>query len=258
MIYLHKIFPLIFSPVIIIISLILFGLVLKKYFLIYLATGLLFIASLPIVSTCLVKYLERGQIYLSLEEVKPANAIIVLGGMLTSVQTSRGIEFEWLDPDRFFGGVELALANKAHYLIFTGGKLPWEKGLTTEGVYLKQKTVMYGIAKDRVFVTKPASNTEEEANAVKELLDQELDNGIKSVILVTSAFHMPRAKSLFEKVGFNVKSYPVDFKTDVSNITPMSFIPSAHALKDMEFSLRELMGRLYYSFSSMKKPRAPK
>ena len=247
MIYIHKILPLFLSPATIVIALILLGLVFKKYFLIYLAVLLLILSSTPIVATSLVKYLEGNQVHLSADEIKPADAIVVLGGMLTSVRTTHGVDFEWVDPDRFFGGVDLVLANKAHYLIFTGGKLPWDKSPITEGVFLKQKTSTYGISKGRILVTKPVENTNEEAIAVKELLDEKLGLKPKSIILVTSAFHMERAKDLFIQNGFIVTTYPVDFKADISDLTPMSFMPSAYALKDVEFALRELMGRLYYS-----------
>ena len=247
MIYVHKILPLLFSPIIIVVVLILSGLVFKRYFLIYLAVFALVISSTPIVATSLVKYLEGNQVHLSADEIKPADAIVVLGGMLTSVRTTHGIEFEWVDPDRFFGGIDLVLANKAHYLIFAGGKLPWEKSFTTESVFLKKKSSNYRISEGRILFTKPVENTNEEAKAVKELLDEKLGLQPKSIILVTSAFHMERARALFNQNGFIVTAYPVDFKSDISDLTPMSFMPSAYALKDIEFALRELMGRLYYS-----------
>ena len=247
MIYIHKILPLFLSPVAIVIALILLGLVFKRYFLIYLAVLLLILSSMPITATYLVKYIEVNQVHLSADEIKPADAIVILGGMLTSVRTSRGVNFEWVDPDRFFGGIDLVLANKAPCLIFTGGRLPWEKGLTAEGVFLRQKALTYGISEDRILVTKPVENTNEEAMAVKELLDEKFGLQPHSIILVTSAFHMERAKALFNQNGFIVTAYPVDFKADISDITPISFMPSAYALKDVEFALREVMGRFYYS-----------
>jgi len=246
MIYIHKILPLLLSPVMIIVVLIFLGLLFRRYFLIYFALTMLILGSTPIVATYLVKYLESNQVHLSADEVKPADAIVVLGGMLTSAPTTQGVDFEWIDPDRFFGGVELALANSANYLVFNGGKLPWEKSLTTEGVFLKKTALTYGISEDRILVTKPVRNTSEEAMAVKELLEYQFGPQPK-IILVTSAFHMERAKALFNQYGFIVTPYPVDFKTDISDLTPMSFMPSAYALKDVEFALRELMGRLYYS-----------
>lgn len=57
---------------------------------------------------------------------------------------------------------------------------------------------------------------------------------------------MARAKKLFENEGIEVQSYPVDFKTGFTERTPMDFLPSAGAFGRFQFSLRELLGRLYY------------
>ena len=247
MIYFHKILPLVLSPVVIVILLMVFGAIFKRHSLIYLAALILYFGSTPIVATSLMKCLEGNQVRLSEEDAKPADAIVVLGGMLSSVQTRQGVGFEWIDPDRFFGGVDLAIANKAHYLIFSGGKLPWEKGSISEGAFLKQKALSYGIFDNRILVTKSVQNTYDEALAVNELLKYQLGLGPKTIILVTSASHMSRAARLFERAGLVVTPYPVDFRVSISDLTPISFMPSAYALKDVEFSLREFMGRAFYS-----------
>ena len=66
-------------------------------------------------------------------------------------------------------------------------------------------------------------NTADKAVAVKELISPS-----KRIILVTLAFHMYRAKRLFEKEGFEVIAYKVDYKTAGINITTiMEFLPSA-------------------------------
>lgn len=247
MIYFHKILPLVLSPVSLIILLMVLGTVFKRLFLIYLAAFLLFCCSTPILASYIIKCLEGNQVHLSEEDIKPADAIVVLGGMLSSIQTRQAVDFEWVDPDRFFGGVDLAIANKARYLIFSGGKLPWEKGPITEGAFLKQKAISFGVSDNRILVTKSVQNTYEEALAVNELLEGHLGVAHKNIILVTSASHMRRASKLFERTGLVVTPYPVDFRASITDLTPMSFMPSAYALKDVEFSLRELMGRLYYS-----------
>lgn len=245
MIYLHKILPLIFSPLNIIIFVVFLGLLLRRYWLIYVAIFFLVLCSTPFFSSYLVRKLEGNQIHLDVEKMLPADAIVVLGGMLTSVKADQGTQFEWIDPDRFFAGVDLALAKKADYLMFIDGKLPWEKISITEGAYLREKALTYGIPGDKIFLTEPVKNTEDEARASMAFLNRLKGIGPKKIILVTSAFHMTRAKWLFEKQGFLVEAFPVDFKVGIYELTPMSFIPSAYALKDVELVSRELLGRLY-------------
>ena len=55
------------------------------------------------------------------------------------------IYIEWGDPDRFFGGIALFKAGKGQKLVFTGGKMPWDKAKKTEGDVLKEYTISSGI-----------------------------------------------------------------------------------------------------------------
>ena len=55
---------------------------------------------------------------------------------------------------------------------------------------------------------------------------------------------MYRAKRLFEKQGFVVIIYKVDYKTaGESAITVMDFLPSAGSLEMTETGIREIIGR---------------
>jgi uncharacterized SAM-binding protein YcdF (DUF218 family) len=149
---------------------------------------------------------------------------------------------EWGDPDRFFGGIALFKAGKAQKLVFTGGKMPWDKAKKTEGEVLKEYAISNGIPSDKILVSKDVENTADEAVAVKELISPS-----KRIILVTSAYHMYRAKMLFEKQGFEVIPYKVDYKSaGKSAITVIDFLPRAGNLAITETGIREIIGRLFY------------
>ena len=76
---------------------------------------------------------------------------------------------------------------------------------------------------------------------------KELISPSKRIILVTSAYHMYRAKRLFENQGFDVIPYKVDYKTSRNAlITFMDFLPSAINLELIEIGIREITGRIYY------------
>ena len=171
-----------------------------------------------------------------------ADAIVVLSGMLEINEVGNSTYIEWGDPDRFFGGIALFKAGKAQKLVFTGGKMPWDKAKKTEGDVLKEFAISNGIPKEKIFVTKDVENTADEAVAVKELISPS-----KRIILVTSAFHMYRARRLFEKQGFIVITYKVDYKTSGNNeLTLIDFLPSAINLQLTETGAREIIGRLFY------------
>ncbi|WP_162651201.1 YdcF family protein [Lentilitoribacter sp. Alg239-R112] len=243
-IYLHKILPVLISPIFIAIMLIVFGLMLKRARYACFAIIFLWVCSMPVTSNYLMSILDGNQLRGSPENItEDADAVVVLSGMLTTVQGSEGLATEWGDPDRFFGGLEVWNTDKANKLIFTRGQLPWTQHSVPEGDYLKARAVERGVPEGDILVTRPVENTAQEAAAVKELL-KAIDS--PSIILVTSAFHMPRAVRVFESEGISVETYPVDFKAEVKSLTIISFLPNAAALFRTSLFSREMLGRLYY------------
>ena len=120
--------------------------------------------------------------------------------------------------------------------------MPWDKANKTEGEVLKEYAISNGIASEKIFVTKDLVNTAYEAVAVSALISPS-----RRIILVTSAYHMYRAKKLFEKQGLEVIPYKVDYKSERNKeITILNFFPSAENLKITETAVREIIGRLFY------------
>ena len=247
MIYLHKILPLIISPLFAVIILILWGLIAQSKKIIFTGITVLIICSLPIFSEKLVAYLEKDYKLVSAETFQTADAIVVLSGMVRTIQAKDGIAYEWTEAsDRIFAGIDLFKKKKAPFLIFTRGNLPWSIG-KPEGEYLHDIAVSFGISKENILLTANVKNTEQEAEAVKKLLT--INKPI--ILLITSAFHMPRAQKVFEAAGIRVMPFPVDFLSDQKKLTIMCFIPSAEALRETSFFVREMIGRTYYSLKYM-------
>lgn len=244
MIYLHKILPTFVIPIMLVIIVILIGLIRNKKKLIYISIGVLYIISTPIFSNNFFKIVEGNEYRKPISAIDSADAIVVLSGMLEINEMGDSTYIEWGDPDRFFGGLDLFKARKANKLVFTGGKMPWDNVQKTEGEVLKEYAIKNAIPQENILITKDLENTADEAKAVKQLIGSK-----KKIILVTSAFHMNRAKKLFEKQGFNVVPYKIDFKTTRNKeIKLLDFLPSADYLRDTETGIRELIGRLYYYF----------
>ena len=242
MIYLHKILPIFVLPLMLVIIVILIGLIRNKKKLIYMAIGVLYILSTPIFSNNFFKLVEGSEYRKNISAIDSGDAIVVLSGMLAINEIGDSTYVEWGDPDRFIGGMALFKAGKAQKLVFTGGKMPWNKTKKTEGEVLKDYAISNGIATEKIFITKDVENTADEAVAVRELISPS-----KRIILVTSAFHMYRAKRLFEKEGFEVIPYKVDYKAAENlKVTVMDFLPSAGNLGMTETGVREIIGRLFY------------
>ena len=242
MIYLHKFVPLIISPLFLVIILILLGIFLKSKKLSLLGILILVVCSLPIVSEKLINFLEKDYLPQDIDGVNKADAIVVLSGMLRTIKTENGYKYEFNENvDRILAGINLYKNKKASKLILTRGKLPWSLG-KSEGEYLKDLSIKNGISENNILLTDIVQNTEQEVQSIKKLLKKN-----DKIILVTSAFHMPRAKKLFEAAGIDIATFAVDFRKKSYNTTFLDFIPSAGSLGSTSFFLKEMMGRIYYS-----------
>ncbi len=87
-----------------------------------------------------------------------------------------------------------------------------------------------------------ARNTEEEARMIAA-------SGIRRVRLVTSAWHMPRARMLFERAGIDVLPVPTDYEMHYCAELPLQikdFFPSADALWRNSVAVKEWVARFCY------------
>ena len=244
MIYLHKLLPLFIMPIVVFLGLILICNYKGYKKLIYLFSILFYIISTPIFSNFIMKIVEGEYKHEKLENLEKVDAIVILGGMLKIYEFENNYTVEWEDPDRFFKGIELYNSFKSDKIIFTGGKSPFNLTQVSEGSVLKNYALKYGVLEEDIIVTKEVLNTYDESLAVSEVLGEN-----KTIILVTSAFHMKRAKFLFEKQNLRVIPYKVDYlSTTNPKLHFIDFLPSSSGLQKTEIALREQLGRLYYSF----------
>ena len=242
MIYLHKILPLLISPLTLIIFILVIGITFKSKKFTISGVIILLICSLPIVSKKLINYLEINYKPIQASNIDKADAIIILSGMINAINTIDGYKYEFNNSvDRFISGINLFKNNKANFIVFTRGKYPWSVG-KPEGEYLKELAISYGIPENNILLTENVENTDQEAKAVKKLFPQKNSK----LILVTSASHMPRALKVFQAADLEVIEYPVDFKSNSNNFTIIDLIPSAGALGGTSYFVREMIGRIYY------------
>ncbi len=127
-----------------------------------------------------------------------------------------------------------------------------EPNAKPEGDILIKYAEALGISLANMQSTSAVVNTVEEAVAVSELLKKNKSVMNKSeekikILLVTSAFHMPRAKRLFELENLQVIPFPVDFMVSASrHLSILDLLPSAVSLSITELALREFYGRGFY------------
>ena len=71
--------------------------------------------------------------------------------------------------------------------------------------------------------------------------------GVRHIILVTHAFHMPRARWCFERAGFEVTPAPIGFaRRDALSTGWIAWIPQVRALVETRLALHEWLGLHWY------------
>jgi len=248
MIYVHKILPLLISPLFIFLTAALMFTIKKRNWTALSITIIFSISCTSITANPLWRILEAGQTPIHVKNASKTDAIVVLSGMIGAIEFDGDQFIQWGNTDRFMKGIELVKHGKGDLIIFTGGNLPWQQLATDEGSILKDKAVEMNISKEQILVTSRVENTAQEAQEVA----SSLASKTKKITLVTSAFHMPRASNLFKEQGFDVYPFPVDFRSRAQSqsLTPMDFIPSAAAANKTFDAIREFLGRTYYGIRS--------
>ncbi|MEK9963864.1 MAG: YdcF family protein, partial [Betaproteobacteria bacterium] len=221
MIYLHKILPALLSPTVIGIVLLAILFFQGRHWKSLLALVAVSVLITPAISNFAVRYIEKDWSPTTPEQAEKTDVIIVLSGILKSGKNHE--QLEWEDADRFLGGIDLFKEGTGDLLMFTRGLLPWSKNSLSEGEILKTRAIEFGIPEKYILLTEYAENTEQEAISARRILP----DTIQRITLVTSAFHMNRAKLVFEKSGLLVDPFPVDVKQNFDQFTIMDLIPGS-------------------------------
>lgn len=126
--------------------------------------------------------------------------------------------------------------------------------LTISGGGAKQSTIPLlkdlGVEESSIVDFEDARNTEEEAKMIYERIAACGADHTPRIMLVTSAWHMPRSVMLFERVGFEVVPKPTDYEMHYAAEAELKvgdFFPSADAAMRNSYALKEWVARLGYS-----------
>lgn len=248
---LSKILSFIISPLFIIVVLMISAMLLKnskiKKWLSACALTLVLLFSNQLIFRLAVKNLEASPVS-SATITDTVEFAVVLGGNSSWYEPAQRIRFHQ-SSDRLWQGVALLKEEKCKKLFFTGGTAEITQSRRKEADYVAGYIDKIGIG-DTLFITENQSkNTHENALNSKKIFDT---NGYHTkIILVTSAFHMKRAKACFEKQGFEVIPFPADPLTDGYDLKIHEYIiPSASVLMGWEIVLKEQIGYFVYKIKS--------
>ena len=137
--------------------------------------------------------------------------IIVLGGVLNQfIAKKRGASAPRIATGRFSEFIRLAGLYPDAKLVFTGGSGSLSNPDIKEAEFAAPLLESWGLDIGRVTFEADSRNTFENAIFSKALVKPSPDD---KWILITSAFHMPRAMGVFRAAGWNVLPAPVEYVT---------------------------------------------
>ena len=187
------------------------------------------------------EFLSDGRVP-AVESFPNADAIVLLGGSMGEEASLSSYAEMWASADRVWQAARLWKAGKASRIIATGD----EARESTLGL-LKD----FGVDEKCVEFL-DARNTEEEAKVVgKIVFNAEKQRGREAeskILLVTSAWHMKRARMMFEKYakGVEVVCAPADFEMSMAARKGWSVLPDAYSLHLNSVAVHEWVGIVGY------------
>jgi uncharacterized SAM-binding protein YcdF (DUF218 family) len=170
----------------------------------------------------------------------PIDGIIVLGGSIdTVVSKARGESALNEAAERLTEGAALARRLPLARLVFSGGSADILYAHVTEAGAARDLFERLGIAPQRIEIEDRSRNTAENASRTAALIAPE--PGARW-LLVTSAFHMPRAVGSFRAAGFDVIAWPVDFRTRGADDAWRFFPRASEGLRRVDLVVKEWLG----------------
>lgn len=202
---------------------------------------LTYLLSISAVSNQLIKPLENHYPQPSINDLKDAQAIVVLGGGAFNAVPDFDGEGQLSEnaANRFIMGLRLHQALRIP-IILTGGQ--GFSRTTTEAEIAQRTLAASGVEEKYLIKEEKSRNTYENALYTKQLC-QEMH--FQKVILVTSAYHLPRSVILFQRENINVIPYPSGYLTSQNTIlNAFAFTPSHRSVRNTAIAMKEYLGIL--------------
>ena len=198
----------------------------------------LLVWSLPVASHGLRAWVENEFPPLPVADLPSAPAIVVLGGAVGWSRAMTGYPNLNAAADRMWHAARLYHAGKAPLMVLSGGG-DASLGQIPEAELMRRVFWDLGVPDSAMLSESNSLNTRENARFTADILAQ---RHIHRVLLVTSALHMGRAKTLFERVGLEVIPAATDYEVTRSQVW-RNWMPDTGDLDGSARAMKELVGR---------------
>jgi len=176
-------------------------------------------------------------------ETEGSTAIVLLGGGIQEQAVEYG-GANRLQPSAMIRTVYAAwLARQTGLPVYASGGRPLSDASESEGEVMRRQLLEFGLGSEKIHAEQTSENTWQNATHMRQILQA---RGIGRVVLVTSAWHMPRSRWCFKQQGFRVIAAPTDFLTSQRPHDARGLIPDAGVLAGSSLALHEYLGLVWY------------
>jgi uncharacterized SAM-binding protein YcdF (DUF218 family) len=176
----------------------------------------------------------------------PDGIIVLAGAIDADIAQARAVPALNAAAERIVVIADLARRFPDARIVYSGGSDALIGEAISEAQFALPLFESFGIARARILLEERSRNTAENAAFTKALVKPKAG---ERWLLVTSAYHMPRAVGVFRRIGFPVEPYPVDWRTPLSDDRAMAFSRLSAGLARSDVALREWSGLLAYWLS---------
>ena len=199
---------------------------------------LLFVALFTTTGGLLLQQLE-DRIPPAVVSTPPACLLVHGGGFEGAVTKVRGgVELNQAG-ERYLEMLRLARLYPDARIIVSGGDGSLMGGEEDDFTIVRRLAAGFGLPESRFIPEALSRNTYE--NAVNSRLIMERE-GFADCLMITSAFHMPRALGMMRKVGARVSPWPVDYRTDGRTGFRIDLTEPMSNAQKMATAVREWLG----------------
>lgn len=172
----------------------------------------------------------------------PDGIVVLGGGISPKLSRDSGDTMVTGDAGRVIAIAKLARAYPNARIVYSSGDASLFGDGLAEAEFLYPLLDSFGVARERVMLESRSRNTVENAVLSKELVKPKPG---ERWLLVTSAWHMPRAVGCFRRIGFSVEAYPVAWRSRLRG----SLVPGnglGDGLARLDSVTHEWMGLMAY------------
>lgn len=197
-------------------------------------------------------YLESRYSNTVINDRNPPYGIIVMGGAMNEILTTRYgqvVGYDSLERMTTFLKLARRFEHNNTKLVFTGGSAELTQDKDNPSLSESEAAALFfieqGFPQTRIIYEGDSRTTYENVLNSKALLAPKAP---QRWIVITSAFHMPRTQNVFQKMGWHIAPYAVDYRTDLK----YKFMPSLDILKNLNFTqiaIHEWTGNAIYYLS---------